>query len=72
LVLNRTQPSRSAIIRLQERTTLEALRKYAGVPVLGPLAYEPRLARSFRRTVARMTRTAAVAALAKLVKASVR
>ena len=72
LVLNRTQPSRSAVTRLQERTTIEALRKQAGLPVLGPLAYESNLARSFRRSVARVRRTAAMATLARLVKASAR
>ena len=72
LILNRTQPVRSAEMRLQERTTIEALKKRAGVPVLGPLAYDPTLGKSFRRAVARMTRTAVMAALARLIKAAVR
>lgn len=72
LVLNRTQPVRSAEMRLQERTTIEALRKRTGVPVLGPLGYDPTLGKGFRRAVARITRTAAMAALARLVKAAVR
>ena len=72
LVLNRTHPVRSAIMRLQERTTIEALRKRAGVPVLGPLAYDPTMSKSFRRAVARLTRTAGVGALARLVKAALR
>jgi dethiobiotin synthetase len=59
-------------MRLQERTTVEALKKRAGVPVLGPLAYDPTMRKGFRRAVARMTRTAAIAALARLVKAAVR
>jgi dethiobiotin synthetase len=54
LVLNRTAPVRSATMRFQEKATVEALRKQAGLPVLGPLAYEPGLARSFRRSVARL------------------
>lgn len=72
LILNRTQPVRSAQMRLQERTTIQALRRRMRVPVLGPLAYDPTLGKSFRRAVARMTRTAAMAALVRLVKATVR
>jgi dethiobiotin synthetase len=72
LVLNRTHPVRSAITRLQEKSTIEALRKRAGLPVLGPLAYEPRLTKSYRRSVARLARTAAISALVKLVKSSAR
>ena len=72
LMLNRTQPVRSATMRLQERTTIEALRKRAGVPVLGPLAYDATMVKSFRRAVTRMTKTAAMAALVRLVKAAVR
>ena len=72
LVLNRTKPVRSAVMRLQERTTLEALRKQAGVPVLGPLNYEPGLDRSFRRSAARLARLSAVTTLARLVKSSAR
>ena len=72
LVLNRTRPTRSAMMRLQERATVDALRRQAGVPVIGPLPYDPALAKSFRRSVTRLTRTAAMAMLMKLVKASVR
>jgi len=72
LVLNRTTPVRSAIMRLQERTTIEALRRGVGVPVLGPLPYDAALSKSFRRSVARLTRTAAVLTLMRLVKTSVR
>jgi dethiobiotin synthetase len=72
LVLNRTGPVRSATMRFQEKTTVEALRKQAGLPVLGPLAYEPGLARSFRRSVARLARMSAMTALARLVKSSAR
>jgi dethiobiotin synthetase len=72
LVLNRTEPVRSAVMRLQEKTTLEALRKQAGLPVLGPLPYEPGLARSFRRSAARLAKMSAMTTLARLVKASAR
>ena len=72
LVLNRTAPVRSVIMRLQEKTTVEALKKRAGMPVIGPLPYEPELARGFRRSVARLARTAAITMLAKLLTSSVR
>jgi dethiobiotin synthetase len=72
LVLNRTHPARSATTRLQERATIESLKRQAGLSVLGPLAYEPGLARSFRRSVARLTRTAAITTLVKLVTSSAR
>lgn len=72
LVLNCTQPARSILARLQVRTTVEALRKRAGVPVLGPLSYEPGLPRRFRQTVVRLARTATIKNLARLVVASAR
>jgi dethiobiotin synthetase len=72
VVLNRTHAVRSAMARLQEKATIEALKKQAGVPVLGPLAYEPGLAKSFRRSVTRLTRTAAITTLVKLVTSSAR
>ena len=72
LVLNRTCPVRSAIARLQERSTVDALRRRAGVPVLGPLSYEPGLSRRFQQSVVRFARTAAISALMKLVVASAR
>lgn len=72
LVLNRTQPARSALARMQEKTTVEILRRQAGVPVLGPLPYEPGLAHRFRPSVIRLARMAAIAKLAKLVKRSSR
>lgn len=72
LVLNCTHPARSTLGRLQVRTTVEAVRKRAGVPVLGPISYEPGLSRRFRQTVVRLARTAAIQNLARLVKGSAR
>ena len=72
LVLNRTHPSRSAVARIQERTTVEALRKRSGLSVLGPVSYEPGLPRRFRQSVTRLARTAAITSLVKLVVASAR
>lgn len=70
LVLNQTQPTRSRLARIQERTTVELLRKQAGVPVLGPLPYQSGLSRRFRQSAARLARSAAITMLAKLVVTS--
>lgn len=67
LVLNRTHPVRSALARVQERSTLDILRKQAGVAVLGPLPYEPGMPSRFRPAVVHLTRSAALKNLAKLV-----
>jgi dethiobiotin synthetase len=72
LVLNRTEPVRSAMMRLQEKTTLEALRKQAGLPVLGPLPYEPGLTRSFRRSVVRLAKMSAMTTAARFARSSAR
>jgi dethiobiotin synthetase len=72
LVLNRTHAMRSALARVQERSTIEILRKQAGVPVLGPLPYEPGLPGRFRPAVVHLARSAAMKKLAKLVMASAR
>lgn len=72
LVLNRTQPARSALVRMQEKATVEIISKQAGVPVLGPLSYEPGLAQRFRRSVVKLAGTASIGKLAKLVKKSSR
>ncbi|OQW34725.1 MAG: hypothetical protein A4E19_17550 [Nitrospira sp. SG-bin1] len=72
LVLNRTHSVRSALSRIQERTTLEILRKQAGVPVLGPLPYEPGMPGRFRPSVIHVARSAALTNLAKLLLRSAR
>jgi dethiobiotin synthetase len=72
LVLNRTQPARSAIARVQEKTTVQILRRQAGVPVLGPLSYEPGLTRRFRQSVIRLAGTVAIKELARLAKRAAR
>jgi dethiobiotin synthetase len=70
LVLNQTRPVRSKLARLQERTTVELLRKQAGVPVLGPLPYQSGLSRLFRQSTVRLACSVAIRALAKLVMTS--
>jgi len=66
LVLNATRPVRSQEARLQERTTVEILRKQARVPVIGPLPYRSEATKQFRKSVARLARTAAIRDLAKV------
>jgi dethiobiotin synthetase len=70
LVLNQTHPVRSKIARIQERTTVEIIRKQAGVSVLGPLPYHSGLSRRFRQSVVRLARSAAIKKLTRLVLAS--
>lgn len=72
VVLNRTESTRSAVSRLQERTTLEILRTQAGVPVLGPLPYEPGMPGRFRPAVQHLARSATIKKLAVLVRRSVK
>ena len=72
LVLNRTHPVRSALARVQERSTVEILRKQSGIPVIGPLPYEPGLQSRFRPAVLHLARSAAVKNLAKLAMRSAR
>jgi dethiobiotin synthetase len=70
LVLNQTHPVRSKIARIQERTTVEIIRKQAGVSVLGPLPYHSGLSRRFRQSTVQLARSAAIKKLTKLVLAS--
>ncbi|HEY6973247.1 MAG TPA: AAA family ATPase, partial [Nitrospiraceae bacterium] len=72
IVLNQTEPGRSKLDRLQERTTVEILRKEAGVPVLGPLPYRSELSRQFRRSVTRLAQSTAIKKLAKIVTRAAR
>ncbi|MBI3356699.1 MAG: dethiobiotin synthase [Nitrospirae bacterium] len=70
LVLNQTHLVRSKIARVQERTTVEIIRKQAGVPVIGPLPYHSGLSRRFRQSTVQLARSAAIKKLTKLVLAS--
>jgi len=72
LVLNCQSSTKSSIVRLQVRTTIEALRKRAGLPVLGPLPFESGLSRQFRQTVIRLAKTAAIRKLAKMAMRAAR
>lgn len=66
LVLNATRPVRSQEARLQERTTVEILRKQAGVPVIGPLPYRSEAQKQFKKSVGRFAKSAAIKKLAAL------
>jgi dethiobiotin synthetase len=67
LVLNQTSPTRSKMMRIQERTTISLLLKQAGVPVLGPLPYRSGLSKRFRPSATHLSRSAAITKLVKLV-----
>jgi dethiobiotin synthetase len=67
LVLNATRPVRSQEARLQEKTTVEILKKLAGVPVIGPLPYRSEARKQFMKSVVRFARSAAIRNLAGLV-----
>lgn len=72
LVLNRTQSVRSEVMQVQEKTTIQILRKQAGVPVLGPLPYQTGLPRRYRTAVSKLAGTAAVKELARLFRRAAR
>jgi dethiobiotin synthetase len=70
LVLNQQRPVRTKIARTQEQSTVNLLRRLAGVPVLGPLLYSPTMNRNWNKGVADIAKTASMRKLAKLVLAS--
>ncbi len=72
LVLNATRPVRSQEARLQERTTVEILRKQAGVPVIGPLPYRSEAQKQFKKSVVRFAKSAAIKNLAALASRAAR
>lgn len=72
LVLNRTVSAKTAVARRQERSTLELLREFAGVPVIGPLPYRAGVGARFERAVAQMAANSEMKKLTKLVLASAR
>jgi dethiobiotin synthetase len=71
LVLNRTVPAKTAVARRQERSTLELLQEFSGVPVIGPFPYMPGLDMRFERAVAKLATTGEMKKLTKLLLASV-
>lgn len=72
LVLNQTVPANTAVARRQERSTLELLREFAGVPVIGPLPYMVGVDARFERAVGKLAASREMLKLTKLVLASAR
>lgn len=70
LVLNQTYPAKTAVASLQERSTVELLREFAGVPVIGPLPYMAGVDARFERAVEKMAVNSEMKKLTKLVLAS--
>ena len=70
LVLNRTMPVKTAMTRRQERSTLELLREFAGVPVIGPLPYLPGLDVRFEQAVQKLAMSSEMKKITRLVLAS--
>lgn len=69
LVLNQCQPVQTKTARVQEQSTLNLLRRLAGVPVLGPLPYSPSMNRNWDEGLVRLAGTAPITKLARLVLA---
>lgn len=72
LVLNQTVPAKTAVVRRQERSTLELLREFAGVPVIGPLPYKAGVNARFEQAVEAMAANSEMQKLTKLVLAFAR
>jgi dethiobiotin synthetase len=70
LVLNQQRPVRTKIARAQEESTVNLLRQLAGVPVVGPLLYNPTMNRSWDDGLIDIAKTAPMTKLANLVLAS--
>ena len=71
LVLNQQRPVRTKIARAQEQSTINLLRRLAGVPVFGPLLYSPTMNRNWNKGVADIAKTAPIKMLARLVLARI-
>ena len=72
LVLNQTVPVKTAVARRQERSTLELLREFAGVPVIGPLPYRAGVDARFEGVVETMAANSEMKKLTKLLLAFAR
>jgi len=72
LVLNRRWPVQTKTSRAQEQSTISLLRRLAGVPVVGPLPYNPTVNLNWNDGVVRLAETAPITRLARLALASPR
>ena len=70
LVLNQCRPARTKTARLQEQSTVNLLRRLAGVPVIGPLPYSLNIKRNWNVGLIRLAGTAPITKLARLILAS--
>ena len=71
LVLNQRRPVLTKTARLQEQSTVRLLRRLAGVPVVGPLAYSPSVNHNWNEGLVRLAGTAPITKLARLVLARI-
>ena len=69
LVLNQCRPVHTKTARLQEQSTVNLLRQLAGVPVVGPLPYNPSMKKNWNEGLVRLAGTAPIKKLARLVLA---
>ncbi|MBU6431860.1 MAG: dethiobiotin synthase [Nitrospirae bacterium] len=69
LVLNQLRPVHTNTARAQEQSTVNLLRRLAGVPVVGPLPYSPSVNRNWNEGLIRLAETAPITKLARLVSA---
>ncbi len=70
LIVNQTRPVRTKIARVQEKSTVNLLRCLAGVPVVGPLLYNPTMNRGWDNGLIDTAKTAPMTELVNLVLAS--
>ena len=70
LVLNQQRPVQTKIARTQEESTVNLLRRLAGVPVVGPLPHSPLVNRNWNEGLVSLAKTAPIKMLARLVLAS--
>lgn len=69
LVLSQCRPARTKTARLQEQSTVNLLRRLAGVPVVGPLPYSQNMKKNWNEGLIRLAGTAPIKKLARLVLA---
>ena len=71
LVLNQQRPVRTKIARAQEQSTVNLLRRLAGVPVVGPLPHSPLVNRNWNEGLVSLAKTIPIKMLARLVLARI-
>jgi dethiobiotin synthetase len=70
IVLNHiSQAQNSSVPQMQRESCLQLLRELSGVPVIGPLPYEPLLNENWEQGVERVAESQALSELADLIKA---